>query len=281
MNLSWFKLNANFDKDDRITMVESQRNGSLAIYHYIKLHCIAARCNQGGGIFLTEGTPYTPKSLAIQWRCKVTTVNNSIDTLVSVGLLEIIDGVIFIADWASTQSSDKLEEIRKYEREKKQKWREKKKALSREMSTDSHAIEEDKEKEIEIEKEIDLDEDEDIINEVIAAYNAAAVRKIEILSVSQKGAVINAVKEYGIERLKQCISLAGESDFLNGKNSKGWVANFDWLIRPENIAKVLNGNYDTLYSARTDPAAAENMMPASFDDDEFIQAALKRGFDGL
>lgn len=35
-----------------------------------------------------------------------------------------------------------------------------------------------------------------------------------------------------------------QSDFLNGKNSKGFVGSFDWIIRPNNFVKVRDGNYD-------------------------------------
>jgi len=34
------------------------------------------------------------------------------------------------------------------------------------------------------------------------------------------------------------------SDFLMGKNDKGWCANFHWLIHPSNFVKVWNGVYD-------------------------------------
>ena len=37
---------------------------------------------------------------------------------------------------------------------------------------------------------------------------------------------------------------AQESDFLKGKNDRNWNADFDWLIKDANIAKVLEGKYD-------------------------------------
>ena len=36
------------------------------------------------------------------------------------------------------------------------------------------------------------------------------------------------------------------SAFLTGKTGS-FRANFDWLLRPENIAKVLTGKYDASY----------------------------------
>jgi len=40
------------------------------------------------------------------------------------------------------------------------------------------------------------------------------------------------------------------SDFLTGKNDRGWRANFHWLIRPSNFVKVCNGVYDNEYCRR-------------------------------
>ena len=37
---------------------------------------------------------------------------------------------------------------------------------------------------------------------------------------------------------------AEASDFLKGKNGRDWQATFDWLIKDNNMAKVLEGNYD-------------------------------------
>ncbi len=37
--------------------------------------------------------------------------------------------------------------------------------------------------------------------------------------------------------------IVGESQFLNGRNQRGWKATFDWLLLPDNIAKVLEGAY--------------------------------------
>ena len=35
-----------------------------------------------------------------------------------------------------------------------------------------------------------------------------------------------------------------KSDFLCGSNSRGWRANFDWLLKSANFIKVIEGHYD-------------------------------------
>ena len=52
------------------------------------------------------------------------------------------------------------------------------------------------------------------------------------------------ISEYGKEKFIEAIRRAVQSDFLRGQNARGFILNFDWLIRPNNFPKVLEGNYD-------------------------------------
>lgn len=42
-----------------------------------------------------------------------------------------------------------------------------------------------------------------------------------------------------------------KSDFLTGRTGGSFKANFDWLLKPANINKVLSGNYDCAYTDTT------------------------------
>ena len=52
------------------------------------------------------------------------------------------------------------------------------------------------------------------------------------------------IAEYGKEKFIEAIERAVRSDFLRGQNSRGFTLTYDWLIRPNNFPKVLEGNYD-------------------------------------
>lgn len=42
---------------------------------------------------------------------------------------------------------------------------------------------------------------------------------------------------------EQAIMLISKSNFLMGKNDRGWLANFDWFVRPGNAEKIIEGQY--------------------------------------
>lgn len=83
------------------------------------------------------------------------------------------------------------------------------------------------------------------------------------LSYHQGRLVVEAFKElHGVSFAEYFRRVEG-SAFLTGKSSSGFKADFNWLIRPENVAKVLSGKYD-----RNFESGAVTTSPAKKDYDE-------------
>ena len=71
-----------------------------------------------------------------------------------------------------------------------------------------------------------------------------AIPTIAKMTPKRKSMVNARVKEFGINAVYKAIHRASESSFLNGGGSKGFIADFDWVFRPNNFPKVLEGNYE-------------------------------------
>mgnify|MGYP000901817018 FL=1 len=67
--------------------------------------------------------------------------------------------------------------------------------------------------------------------------------KVQALNKTRKGYINARVGEYGLEKVISVLRMAGQSDFLNGINDKAWKADFEWIVRPENFVKVMEGKY--------------------------------------
>lgn len=93
----------------------------------------------------------------------------------------------------------------------------------------------------------DSDSDNDKIdyNNIVDLYHSLCPEMSKILKLTnkRKGFVNARLSEYGIEKITSVFRLAGESDFLNGKSEKYFRADFEWLLRPNNFIKVLEGKY--------------------------------------
>ena len=76
--------------------------------------------------------------------------------------------------------------------------------------------------------------------------SGSVMRRLTLMSDQRKCNVRSRIREYGgdVQMVYKAIDKAMASDFMNGKNGKGWVASFDWMMCPSNFPKVLEGNYD-------------------------------------
>jgi hypothetical protein len=67
--------------------------------------------------------------------------------------------------------------------------------------------------------------------------------KVAVITDARKGYMNARVCEYGIEKVVSILRQAGESHFLNGVNDKSWKADFEWILRPANFVKIMEGKY--------------------------------------
>lgn len=78
-------------------------------------------------------------------------------------------------------------------------------------------------------------------NEIMASKSIPQIQK---MTDRRKAMVKARVKEYGKDAIQKVIINAAESLFLNGGGDRGVVFDFDWIFRPNNFPKVLEGYYN-------------------------------------
>ena len=86
---------------------------------------------------------------------------------------------------------------------------------------------------------------------VLDAFHAScpSLPKVLKLSDSRKKAIKARLSDFGMDEIKRAFALTEQSDFLKGTNATGWQAGFDWLMKPANLTKVLEGNYENKHKA--------------------------------
>ena len=84
---------------------------------------------------------------------------------------------------------------------------------------------------------------------------------VKNLTSNRKRIIARAVRNgYNLE---QVFKITAQSGFLCGRNSRKWRASFDWILDPEHIAKVAEGQYSDSAPA---PVPAAPMSGNPFDD---------------
>lgn len=71
-----------------------------------------------------------------------------------------------------------------------------------------------------------------------------ALGKLVMITGRRREMVRARIRETSVEDFFTMIHNAAASSFLRGESQRGWVANFDWCIRPNNYPKVLEGRYN-------------------------------------
>lgn len=86
---------------------------------------------------------------------------------------------------------------------------------------------------------VSYEEVKSLFNDICKSYP-----KVQKMSEARKKTIKARFNEgYTMEDFKTLFENAEKSSFLKGQANSEWSANFDWLIKGSNIAKVIDGNY--------------------------------------
>lgn len=125
----------------------------------------------------------------------------------------------------------------------------------------SRLAEEDKEEDKEVDKEREVDKKKIDYDGIKDAYNSLcpSLPAVKSLSDARRKAIKARLNSYTVDDLNEAFMKAEASDFLKGKNGRNWRANFDWILKDANIAKILDGLYDNR-QVRSQNKAADKLQ---------------------
>lgn len=253
-DVKWIKITTDIFDDEKMLMIESMPSADSIIVIWFKLLTFAGKQNNDGVFMMSNRIAYTDEMLASIFRREVNTIRLALNTFQQFGMIEIVEDVITIPNWNKHQTLDAYEKKKERDRLYQQERRRRQKALICEKSPDESVdesvdespfiaiSEEDKEKE-EKEKEKDKRIDYESIKD---AYNffCPSLPSVKSLSDARKKAIKARLNTYTVDDIHEAFRKAEASDFLKGRNDRNWQANFDWIMKDANMAKILDGNYD-------------------------------------
>lgn len=258
--VKWIKIVTDIFDDEKMLLIESLPSSDAIIVIWFKLLCLAGKNNNSGVFLLNDRIPYTDEMLATIFRKDINTVRFALKTFADFGMIEVIDNVITIPNWSKHQTLDAYEKRKERDRLYQREKRAKQKLLalaSADTSTDTSADTSSDVVPLEKEEEKDIDIDIDINNiskdilssnkllPVVEAWNKLKLSKVVTIKPNtNRYKLLKArIKDVGIDKVIEAIESINNSDFLKGKNDRGWCITFDWFIKPNNFIKVLEGNY--------------------------------------
>ena len=286
-DVKWIKITTDMFDNRKIRHLRKLPDGNNIVLIWVMLLTMAGRCNAGGMIFLTENIPYTPKMLADELDFEETTVQLALEALGRFNMIVTNQGFFGIAGWDEYQNIEGMDKIREQNRLRKQKQREKQKLLpdvsrdSHGTVTECHASEEDKEKELDTDiKKIDVEKI--TCQQIVDLYQSIckSFPSVRSLSDARKKAIRARLNTYTLEDFKTVFENAEASSFLKGANDRNWTATFDWLIKDQNMAKVLEGNYVDKPGRNGRKEIVPKWMGNSTEPSEWAKAAVAKIMSG-
>ena len=281
--LKWIKICSDIFDDEKILMIESLPNADNIIVIWFKLLCLAGKSNNSGVFLMNDKIAYSDEMLAAIFRRDVKIVRMALKTFQDFAMIEIINDTVTIPNWSKYQTLDAYEKKKERDRIYQQNRRKKQKLLaekskkssdkSLDPSVDVATLEED------IDKERDIDIDIDINTKVfIEKWNSLGLNKLINIKNKRLKSLKARVKEYGIEKVMEAIDNINQSDFLKGKNDRGWQIDFDWLIKPNNFIKVLENKYKSnepvIQTNKNDGSNFNNFEPRQYDYEDLEKKLL-------
>lgn len=251
----WLKLRESFFNDTYIKAMRTLPNGDSLVITYLEMALYSLKTN--GVIEYGELMPSLGEEIAIAINEPVSRVKKTIEVLIKSRAAEQSGNSLYLIEMMKLMGSESTsaERMRKLRSKKSDEpavtlaSQCDKDELSQVTKSVTTEIELEKEKE----KELELDTDTPLpppgespdYKAIVEQFNSVctALPKVRDLTEPRKKAIKSALKKLGQEGLIELFRKTAASDFLSGRKND-WHATFDWILKPANLTKIIEGNYD-------------------------------------
>ena len=122
-DVKWIKIVTDIFDDEKILLIEALPNGSEYVLIWFKLLCLAGKLNSGGALIVGDGIALDAQALATLLHRRDELVRKALETFRVFGMITKDGDVLKITNWEKHQSSEKMDEIREYNRQAQQRRR--------------------------------------------------------------------------------------------------------------------------------------------------------------
>ena len=249
----WLKLRETFFNETYIKAMRTFKGGDSLVLTYLEMALYSLKSN--GVIERGELTQSLADEISIAINEPVARVKKTIEMLTKARVAELDGDRLYLTEMMKLMGSESTSA----ERMRRLRTRKSEELPPSQCDTAvTSPVTKSVTTEIELEKETDSESPlppagESECAEVVSRFNSICVslNKVSRMTEPRRKAVQSALQAVGQEKLTELFHKAEASDFLTKRNSSGWKAGFDWLMKPENYTKVLEGNYDNRNSAQT------------------------------
>ena len=127
--VKWIKLSVNVFDDEKFDAIKTLPDSNDMQLVWVKLLCLAGKCNESGFLMISREIPYTDEMLAQRFGMDVGVVQRALSIFQNLDMIEVIDNIYMVSNWSKYQTLDTYEKAKERDRLRKREERAKKKAL--------------------------------------------------------------------------------------------------------------------------------------------------------
>lgn len=127
--VKWIKLSVNVFDDEKFDAIKTLPDSNDMQLVWVKLLCLAGKCNESGFLMISREIPYTDEMLAQRFNMDIGVVQRALSLFQSLEMIDLIDNVYMVSNWTKYQSLDDMERYKQKNRERQQRYRERQKEL--------------------------------------------------------------------------------------------------------------------------------------------------------
>lgn len=127
--IRWIKLRIDMFDDEKIKIIQSMPEGDAILVIWIRIIALAGKCNSNGLVLVEDEFPYTDEMLSVIFGKPLSTVKLALATFEKLRMIENTDKGIYITNFDRHQNIEGMDRIREQNRVRKQRERERKRAL--------------------------------------------------------------------------------------------------------------------------------------------------------
>lgn len=247
----WLKLQKDFFTQPKIKKLRKIAGGDTYTIIYLKMQLLSL--NNGGKLFFEGIEENFPEEIALTIDEDPDNVKVTVQYLLSQGLIEPCSETEFLM--TETQSlicseSESAERVRASRKNKALQCNTNVTECNNNVQKCNTDIEIELENRDRVRDRVRDKTDSKISYQLIAdTFNdiCKSFDRVERISDSRKEDIAAACKKFSFSQIRTAFAKAENSKFLKGEESKGdykFKANFNWIIKEENLKKILGGNFD-------------------------------------
>ena len=278
----WLRLMTDFFSQPRIKKLRRMKDGDTFVLIYLKMQLLSL---QADGVLFYEGVePSFSEELALVLDESEEKVSEVIRFLESQDMLiQMEDNSFALPETQGLVGSEG------YSAERMRRYRERKKVslcdatgtkCDETSSLGGVNVIGDDEEERKSKRKKRIEKDSINFQQIADSFNllCPSLPRVNRLSDARKRSISARLRGgYSVEDLDRAFKLTESSDFLTGKNDRGWRASFDWVLKESNITKILDGQYENRNGApqsKAKPTGFANFQQRDYDFDELEKQLL-------